>query len=65
MIREVTAKSRTWSPPLKNAQSFANHSLDRQEADDGWSIRMGSDNDLKGGQVSPEVLKLIQLLGAL
>ena len=65
VVREVNAKSRTWSPPLKNARSFANHSLDMQEIGADWAIHMGSDNDLVGGDRSLEFIKAINLISGI
>lgn len=49
MVREVRAKSRTYSPPFANARSKDDHRLFMTEDESGWAIEMGSDTDLTGG----------------
>lgn len=65
VVREITGKSRTMSPPLKSAQSLANHSLEMTEVGDGWTVLMGSKNDLKGGEFSPEMKRFVSLIGGM
>ncbi len=49
IVREVKAKSRTYSPPFVNARSKDDHRLYMIEDESGWAIEMGSDTDLTGG----------------
>ncbi len=49
IVREVRAKSRTYSPPFVNARSKDDHRLYMIEDESGWAIEMGSDTDLTGG----------------
>lgn len=55
LVREVKANSLTISPPFMNARSEDLHKLDMSEDGEGWSVEMGSDTDMKGGD-SAEVV---------
>lgn len=58
LVREVRAKSRTYSPPFENARSKDDHRLFMTEDESGWAIEMGSDTDLIGGN-SSEVARAV------
>ena len=63
LTRRVVGKSKTIAPPL-GAKAIASHDLDMIEDLDGWKIRMGSKDDLVGGEISPDILRALSTLVA-
>ena len=62
LTRKVKGRSIVIVPPLRQAQGVAEHKLKMQEIDGDWTIDMGSDSGLVGGEVSPEMVKFIGLI---
>jgi hypothetical protein len=65
ITRRVIGKSTVIVPPLKNSQGVAQHQLEMAEGLKGWLINMGSESKVSGGELTPDVINAIKLIGSL
>ncbi len=59
--REIVGKKIIIAPPF-GSRAVAAHSLDMFEDTDGWQINMGSNSNLEGGNITPEMMTQLMSL---